>query len=80
MEQTETAVRLSEHDVVALRRDVNGFDAGTEGTVVSAHPAEDVYTVEVSDSEGRPIDFLSCSHLDLMLLQAARDTHRNGRG
>ena len=76
MAKTEIATDIEELDYVELARDIEGFPAGTRGTVVSADPAADSYTVEVSDDEGASLEFLFGERADFVLLQRARQVAR----
>jgi hypothetical protein len=51
-----TAHTISEHDVVLLREAVQGWSAGTTGTVVSDYG--DVVLVEVSSETGNVTGFV----------------------
>lgn len=44
-----TTMRLHEHDIVELRRDIDGWPAGTVGAIVSVYPHSAL--VEVSDPD-----------------------------
>jgi DNA-binding protein HU-beta len=64
------------HDYVALVRKVERFPVGTRGTVVALHPEDRLFTVEVSDDEGRTLDLLPVRRMDIELLEAVGDTRR----
>ena len=57
-------------------RTSDGCNAGTRGTVVSADPNADSYTIETAEDEGR---LVFATRLDVTLLQRARDRANNGR-
>jgi hypothetical protein len=73
---------IDELDVVALLRSVEGYEVGTQGTVVSADAQESMVTVEIDD-EGETLDLITCDRMDLALIQRARDVRgrrsRNGQ-
>lgn len=50
---------IEELAVVELTRALEGFERGTIGTVVSARPEHDLYTVEVVDAKGRTVGLIS---------------------
>lgn len=52
---------IEELAVVELTHALEGFKSGTIGTVVSARPEHDLYTVEVVDAKGR-MDGLIAAH------------------
>jgi hypothetical protein len=47
---------IEEHDVVRFREPLQGWPAGTEGTVVAMHP--EALMVEISDDQGAALDFV----------------------
>ncbi|MCS7007979.1 MAG: hypothetical protein RMM28_11050 [Thermoleophilia bacterium] len=51
--------------MVELTRELEGFESGTIGTVVSARPEHDLYTVEVADARGRTVGLISATSGDL---------------
>ncbi|HEX4307904.1 MAG TPA: hypothetical protein VHZ54_17850 [Solirubrobacterales bacterium] len=67
-----TRIAIGEHDEVVLRRDADGWPAGTEGIVVLDFGAEKM--VEIStDGDGRPF-------LDHFPIIDAEDLRLAGRG
>lgn len=56
---------IEELAVVELTRALEGFKGGTIGTVVSARPEHDMYTVEVVDAKGRTIGLIAARSDDL---------------
>ncbi|MBA3433395.1 MAG: DUF4926 domain-containing protein [Actinobacteria bacterium] len=56
---------IEELAVVELMRALEGFESGTIGTVVSARPEHDLYTVEVVDAKGRAVGLIA-AHADDM--------------
>jgi hypothetical protein len=68
MSVTKTIEELA---VVELTRDVERFPTGSVGTVVSAHPEQDLYTVEITDGNGTTLDLLPCRREDLRLANHA---------
>jgi hypothetical protein len=56
-EMSTTQTVIGEHDVVTLRNSVDGWPAGTEGTVVSVFPTH--RWVEVGDGQGESLDIVS---------------------
>ena len=59
------AVEIPELAVVEFTREIEGHPAGAVGTVVSAHPDEDSYTVELVDAKGRTVDLVEARGDDL---------------
>lgn len=68
MSATRTIEELA---VVELTHDVERFPAGSVGTVVSAHPEQDLYTVEITDAKGATLELLPCRREDLRLARPA---------
>lgn len=56
---------IEELAVVELAHELEGFKSGTIGTVVSARPEHDLYTVEVVDAKGRMVGLISATSGDL---------------
>ena len=65
---------IEELAVVELTHELEGFKSGTIGTVVSARPEHDLYTVEIVDATGRTVGLVSATSGDL------RVRHRPGLG
>lgn len=61
------AIEIPELAVVEFTREVEGHPAGAVGVVVSAHPDEDMFTVELADARGRTVDLVAASSEDLKL-------------
>jgi hypothetical protein len=59
------ATEIKELDVVELTHDHEGYPKGAVGTVVSAHPEEDAYTVEITDVKGTTLDLIPARGDDL---------------
>jgi uncharacterized protein DUF4926 len=59
------AVEIPELAVVELTQAVEGHPPGAVGTVVSAHPEEDWYTIEFTDAKGATVDMVSARADDL---------------
>lgn len=61
--------KITEHDVVALKRPVGKWPAGTQGTVLSEHGSSKL--VEISDDEkwGETLDLLDVVEEDLELIK-----------
>lgn len=59
------ATAISELTVVELTVALEGFPAGTIGTVVSARPEHDLYSVEVDDAKGRALGFVAVTSEDI---------------
>ena len=47
---------IEEHDVVRFLEPLQGWPAGTEGTVVATHP--EALMVEICDEQGAALDFV----------------------
>ena len=62
-----TAHKITENDVVALRREIRGWAAGTEATAVSDHGASKL--IEVSDDRGQMLDLFEVAEEDLNLIE-----------
>ncbi|MDQ3380336.1 MAG: DUF4926 domain-containing protein [Actinomycetota bacterium] len=56
---------IGELAVVELTHALEGFKSGTIGTVVSARPEHDLYTVEVVDAKGRTEGLIAAHGEDL---------------
>jgi hypothetical protein len=50
---------------VRLRREVDGFPAGTEGALVQVCPGQNAYGVELFDAPGSTIGLVDASAADL---------------
>jgi len=59
------ATDIEELAVVELTHRLEGFRSGTIGTVVSARPEHDLYTVEVVDAKGRAVGLVAAHAEDL---------------
>ena len=53
------------HDGVRLRRDVDGFPAGTEGAIVQVFDEQDAFGVELFAAQGRTIGLVDVTADDL---------------
>lgn len=62
---TIVSTDIEELAVVELTHELEGFKSGTIGTVVSARPEHDLYTVEVVDAKGRTAGLISATSADL---------------
>jgi len=62
---TFVETEIDELAVVELTHRVEAFKRGTIGTVVSARPESDLYTVEVTDARGRMVGLVSARGADL---------------
>ena len=62
-----TATEIRELAVVELTHDHEGYPRGAVGTVVSAHPDEDAFTVEITDAKGTTLDLIPARGDDLRL-------------
>lgn len=58
--------KITEHDVVALKRQIGRWPAGTEGTALLDHGASKL--VEISDDQGQELDLFEVDEQDLELL------------
>lgn len=65
MRATQRATDLKLHDGVRLRREVQGFPAGTEGAIVQVFPEQRGYGVELFEAPGRTIGLVDASADDL---------------
>jgi hypothetical protein len=65
MRATERATAFKLHDGVRLRREVDGFPAGTEGAIVQIFPEQDAYGVELFEAPGRTIGLVDATADDL---------------
>ncbi len=59
------ATDIEELAVVELTHRLEGFRGGTIGTVVSARPEHDLYTVEIVDAKGRAVGLVAAHAEDL---------------
>jgi hypothetical protein len=59
------AVDIPELAVVEFTHEIGGHPRGAVGTVVSAHPEADVYTVELTDAAGRTVALVDTRGDDL---------------
>ena len=62
---TVISATIDELAVVELARPLEGFRTGSIGTVVSARPEHDAYTVEITGARGRAGGFVSARRRDL---------------
>lgn len=62
---THRATDLKLHDGVRLRREVDGFPAGTEGAIVQVFRDQEAYGVELFEAPGRTIGLVDASADDL---------------
>jgi hypothetical protein len=65
MRATQRATELKLHDGVRLRRQIDGFPAGTEGAIVQVFPEQHAYGVELFEAPGRTIGVVDASADDL---------------
>lgn len=65
MRATERATHFELHDGVRLRREVDGFRAGTEGAIVQVFPEQRAYGVELFEAPGRTIGLVDATADDL---------------
>jgi hypothetical protein len=65
MRATERATDFKLHEGVRLRREVDGFPAGTEGAIVQVFPEQHAYGVELFDAPGRTIGLVDATVDDL---------------
>lgn len=63
------ATEIPELAVVEFTHPIEGHPQGAVGTVVSAHPEDDAYTVEISDAQGRTVDLVPACSEDLRVTQ-----------
>lgn len=61
-----TKQRIAEHDVVALKRRIRNWPAGTEGTALVDHGPSKL--VEISDDDGQELDSFEVAEEDLELV------------
>lgn len=61
------AHKITENDVVALKREIRSWTAGTEGTAVSDHGGSKL--VEISDDQGQMLDLFEVAEEDLELVE-----------
>lgn len=71
---TTTKTAIGEHDMVTLRRSVDGWPGGTKGTVISVFPTH--RWVEVGDGQGESLDIVSARPEELRLVWKAPDPDR----
>lgn len=62
--------KIGEHDVVALRRRIRDWPAGTQGTALIDHGASKL--VEISDDQGQELDLFEVAEEDLELVARYR--------
>jgi len=60
--------KITEHDVVELRRDIGRWPAGTCGTALIDHGRSKL--VEISDDRGQELDLFEVAEEDLKLVTA----------
>lgn len=65
MRATERATDFKLHDGVRLRREVDGFPAGTEGAIVQVFPEQNAYGVELFKAPGDTIGLVDANADDL---------------
>lgn len=58
--------KITEHDVVALKRGIGRWPAGTRGTALIDHGPSKL--VEISDNQGQELDLFEVADEDLELL------------
>ncbi|MGN6276768.1 MAG: hypothetical protein ACTHNP_12690 [Solirubrobacterales bacterium] len=58
--------KITENDVVELRRDIGRWPAGTLGTALSDHGASKL--IEISDDRGQMLDLFEVAEQDLKLI------------
>lgn len=63
---------IEELAVVELTHALEGFPRGTIGTVVSARPESDLYTVEVVDAKGRTVGLIAAHADDVRVRMSSR--------
>jgi hypothetical protein len=61
------AQRITEHDVVELKRDIGSWPAGTVGTALVDHGPSKL--VEISDDRGQELDSFEVAGEDLKLVE-----------
>ena len=66
------ATEIPELAVVEFTHEVDGHPKGAVGTVVSAHPEDDAYTVEIVDPKGRTVDLVPARGEDLRVTRLPR--------
>jgi hypothetical protein len=59
--------KITEHDVVALKRDTRRWPAGTTGTALIDHGPSKL--VEISDDQGQMLDLFEVADEDLELVK-----------
>lgn len=65
------ATEIPELALVEFTHELAGYPKGTVGTVVSAHPEDDIYTVEISDAKGRTLELIHARGEDLRVTSLA---------
>ena len=60
-------MKIAEHDVVALKRDMRGWPVGTTGTAVIDHGSSKL--IEISDDRGQMLDLFEVAEEDLELVE-----------
>lgn len=63
--------RITEHDVVKLKRPLRRWPAGTQGTALIDHGTSKL--VEISDDEGQELDLFEIAEEDLELVERYHD-------
>jgi hypothetical protein len=58
--------QVHEHDVVALKRSIRNWPAGTQGTALIDHGPSKL--VEISDDQGQELDMFEVAEEDLELV------------
>ena len=65
MRATDRATDFKLHDCVRLRREVDGFPAGTEGAIVQVFPEQHAHGVELFEAPGRTMGVVDATADDL---------------
>jgi hypothetical protein len=65
MKAAQRATDLQLHDGVRLRREVDGFPAGTEGAIVQVFAKQRAYGVELFEAPGRTVGLVDATAEDL---------------
>lgn len=63
------ATEIPELAVVEFTHPTGGHPRGAVGVVVSAHPEQDAYQVELVDAQGRMTDLVDASSSDLRVTE-----------